>query len=98
MLRIIDDLLDVSRIARGKVRLTLEILDARMIVQNADGSRPEMCGNGLRCVALKLAERDALEHAEYAIETDAGLRRCEVSRAGSEASVLIEMGRAGPRG
>src|SRR3954462_13276030 len=25
---------------------------ARMVVRNADGSRPEMCGNGLRCVAL----------------------------------------------
>jgi diaminopimelate epimerase len=27
----------------------------RMIVSNADGSRPEMCGNGLRCVAAFLA-------------------------------------------
>jgi diaminopimelate epimerase len=25
-----------------------------MRVVNADGSRPEMCGNGLRCVALHL--------------------------------------------
>src|SRR5690606_8089673 len=25
---------------------------ARMTVLNADGSRPEMCGNGLRCAAL----------------------------------------------
>jgi len=31
---------------------------ARMVVLNADGSRPEMCGNGLRCVALHLARRD----------------------------------------
>jgi diaminopimelate epimerase len=71
---------------------------ARMIVQNADGSRPEMCGNGLRCVALRLAERDGLELAEYAIETDSGLRRCVVSRTGAEASVLIDMGRAEPGG
>jgi diaminopimelate epimerase len=69
-----------------------------MIVQNADGSQPEMCGNGLRCVALRLAERDGLEHAEYSIDTDAGLRRCRVSRIGAEASVLIDMGRAEPRG
>lgn len=67
---------------------------ARMIVQNADGSRPEMCGNGLRCVALKLAERDEREQAEYAIDTDAGVRRCVVSRRGAAGSVLIEMGRA----
>ena len=32
---------------------------ATMTVLNADGSRPEMCGNGLRCVALHLATRIA---------------------------------------
>ncbi len=31
---------------------------ASMQVINADGSRPEMCGNGLRCVALHLAIGD----------------------------------------
>lgn len=71
---------------------------ARMIVQNADGTRPEMCGNGLRCVALGLAARDGLERAEYSVETDAGLRRCDVSRQGDRASVLIDMGRAESRG
>src|SRR6185437_12916070 len=29
--------------------------DARMRVINADGSTPEMCGNGVRCVALRFA-------------------------------------------
>src|SRR5438874_12768254 len=24
-------------------------IDARLIILNADGSRPEMCGNGVRC-------------------------------------------------
>src|SRR5690348_13970988 len=43
---------------------------ARMVVLNADGSRPEMCGNGLRCVALHLAYRDGLAHASYRLETD----------------------------
>src|SRR6185436_1323850 len=28
---------------------------ARMVVLNADGSRSEMCGNGVRCVVLHLA-------------------------------------------
>jgi diaminopimelate epimerase len=71
---------------------------ARMIVQNADGSRPEMCGNGLRCVALGLAARDGLDRAEFSVETDAGLKRCEVSRQGDRANVLIDMGRAESRG
>src|SRR5687768_14764213 len=34
---------------------------ARMIVVNADGSRPEMCGNGLRCVAAWLLDRGRVE-------------------------------------
>jgi diaminopimelate epimerase len=65
---------------------------ARMIVRNADGSRPEMCGNGLRCVALLLAEKDGLERTEYVLETDAGDRLARVERRGAEASVTLGMG------
>jgi diaminopimelate epimerase len=66
---------------------------ARMVVRNADGSRPEMCGNGLRCVALLLAERDGLERTEYVLETDAGDRRALVERRGAEARVTLGMGK-----
>ncbi len=62
--------------------------DARMVVLNADGSRPEMCGNGLRCVAAHVSA--ATGRRELVIETDAGKRRCVVD--GDE--VEIEMGRA----
>ncbi len=51
----------------------------RMVVLNADGSRPEMCGNGLRCVAGWLAERELIT-AQTSVETDAGPRACEVKR------------------
>jgi diaminopimelate epimerase len=71
---------------------------ARMIVQNADGSRPEMCGNGLRCVALHLARRDGLAEADYVVETDAGEKRCAVRGSGDSASIVIGMGRAEARG
>jgi len=86
-----DGVLVVSKPTRAGSRAT-------MTVQNADGSRPEMCGNGLRCVALRLAAEDGREQTEYLIDTDAGARRCEVSRHGGTASVLIEMGRAEDRG
>jgi len=72
---------------------------ARMIVLNADGTRPEMCGNGLRCVGSFLASRGA--PAVFDVETDAGLRRCEVSAASAadEATwVTISLGRAVPEG
>ncbi len=64
----------------------------RMIVLNADGSRPEMCGNGLRCVAAMLAGDTA---CEMTVATDAGDRRARVSFTGAdEALVEVEMGRA----
>ena len=65
---------------------------ARMVVLNADGSRPEMCGNGLRCVALLLAEKDGVDQAEYVLETDAGDRAARVERRGAVASVTLGMG------
>ena len=46
--------------ADGILQVTLpggDGADARMVVWNADGSRPEMCGNGLRCVAAYLARK-----------------------------------------
>ncbi len=61
---------------------------ARMKVINADGSVPEMCGNGLRCVALHLQSRHAAH--PFDVETDAGLRTCEVDAA--TAQVTIGMG------
>lgn len=66
---------------------------ARMVVLNADGSRPEMCGNGLRCAALLLAERDGKELTEFVVETDAGDRLARVERSGAAGHVTIGMGR-----
>ena len=71
---------------------------ASMVVHNADGSRPEMCGNGLRCVALHLSRLDGVDHAEYTIDTDAGPRRSVVVRDGDRAQVLIDLGRAEAQG
>jgi diaminopimelate epimerase len=69
---------------------------ARMKVVNADGSVPEMCGNGLRCVALHLARVRGLG-AEYAsstfdIDTDAGVLSCLVERERDAAMVTVDMG------
>jgi diaminopimelate epimerase len=66
---------------------------ARMVVINADGSIPEMCGNGLRCVAVHVATARGLEDAELTVETDAGPRRCVVSGRGRAVPhVEVEMG------
>ena len=66
-----------------------------MVVLNADGSRPEMCGNGLRCVAAYAAERTGAADASLVVRTDAGERRCVVRRIGaSEYSARVAMGAA----
>lgn len=67
---------------------------ARMRVLNADGSTPEMCGNGLRCVALHLARERGAKTLEAIVETDAGPRSCSVLSVSSdsEADVLVDMG------
>jgi diaminopimelate epimerase len=49
--------------------------DVRMTVLNADGSRPEMCGNGLRCVVGWLTEGRAGSDRTVRVATDAGLLR-----------------------
>lgn len=63
---------------------------ARMRVINADGSVPEMCGNGLRCVALHYARARGLSRAEVVFDTDAGLRPCTVDA--DAGTVTIDMG------
>lgn len=59
-----------------------------MTVLNADGSRPEMCGNGIRCVAIHLAGRIGASPTELVIDTDAGPRRCTLVGDGVE----VDMG------
>jgi len=62
---------------------------ARMTVLNADGSRPEMCGNGLRCAALAVSEGD--DESDFVMLTDAGPRTCQLRRTGP-ASALVTTG------
>lgn len=65
---------------------------AAMIVINYDGSRPEMCGNGLRCVALVVAGADA----DLVIDTDAGPKPCRVREVAGgtwlSGQVAVDMG------
>lgn len=47
--------------------------DLRMDIYNADGSRAEMCGNGIRCLALYARLRGLCPGGELHVETLAGI-------------------------
>src|SRR5436309_14518736 len=61
--------------ADGLIRLTPgdSGIDAVMELRNADGSRAETSGNGLRCVARALVDAGAVTAKTITIETDAGV-------------------------
>ncbi|WP_100934607.1 bifunctional diaminopimelate epimerase/glutamate racemase [Candidatus Chlamydia corallus] len=45
--------------------------DAQLIIFNSDGSRPMMCGNGLRCVIAHLANQ--MGKSDISVSTDSGI-------------------------
>lgn len=65
----LDGLLVLGRSERADVRMTL---------YNADGSRPETCGNGLRAVAFLARLRGHVAGERLTVECDAGVREAEV--------------------
>ena len=69
----------------------------RFVIQNADGSVPEMCGNGARCAALWIATGGGARpaRARVTLRTDAGPRPCAVeAELPTNGTVEVEMGTA----
>ncbi len=60
-----------------------------MRVLNADGSIPEMCGNGLRCVVAHLVRTGRVSGREIVVDTDAGPHACVVH--GQDPDLEIEV-------
>jgi diaminopimelate epimerase len=64
--------------------------ELRMRIFNADGTEPEMCGNGMRCLARFLADSDGdLSGRQWQIETLAGRIVPELRQDGS---IRVDMG------
>jgi len=51
--------------------------DVRMTIFNADGSKAEMCGNGIRALFLFAADTGIFKRDVASIETDAGIKEVE---------------------
>lgn len=67
----------------------------QMILWNSDGSRPEVSGNGLRCLGQALAAHvGAFEPVAFSVVTDGGVRTLEVEPAHPVANVRVDMGPA----
>ncbi len=69
--------------------------DAEMEMYNADGSRSEMCGNGLRCVAKFVFDHDIAPRKQLNLMTGAGLKQAEVVSTDAEGKadlLSLEMG------
>jgi diaminopimelate epimerase len=66
--------------------------DYTMRIYNSDGSEPQMCGNGIRCMAKFLVdiEKRATMEATYKIWTNAGVIIPKIS---SDGLVTVDMGR-----
>lgn len=63
--------------------------DLSMRIYNSDGSEPEMCGNGIRCLAKFVADIDGKKTFKYKINTLAGLIQPELLPNGQ---VCVDMG------
>ena len=74
--------------------LPSQVADARMRIFNSDGSEPEMCGNGLRCLGKFLFDKGLCRKNPLTVETGAGVltlsMEIEDGRAGQ---ITVDMGR-----
>ena len=68
--------------------------DVTMRIFNTDGTEPEMCGNGIRCVAKFAYDMDIVKKTDFVIHTGRGnlLAQCTCGPDGKVASVKIDMG------
>lgn len=66
--------------------------DSKMRIFNPDGSEPEMCGNGIRCVA-KYVYDNIIKKDEIAIETLAGVKNVRLYKEKETTYVRVNMGR-----
>ena len=66
----------------------------RMQAFNADGSRAEMCGNGIRCVAKLAYERGWARENPLRVQTDAGVLTLDLTsdNTGTVGEVRVDMG------
>lgn len=67
--------------------------DFEMAMYNADGSRGEMCGNGIRCVGKYVYDKGLTDKTHITVETLAGVKSLDLTvRDGKVRLVRVDMG------
>ena len=70
-----------------------KVADFEMEMYNADGSRGEMCGNGIRCVAKYVYDYGLTDKTQIAVETLAGIKYLDLTvRDGKAVQIKVNMG------
>lgn len=70
-----------------------ECADFEMKMYNADGSRGEMCGNGIRCVGKYVYDYGLIDQTEISVETLGGIKHLSLTvEEGKVALVKVDMG------
>lgn len=70
-----------------------EKADFEMEMYNADGSRGEMCGNGIRCVGKYVYDHGMTDKTEVSVETLGGIKYLNLNvENGKVRSVKVDMG------
>lgn len=70
-----------------------EVADFEMEMYNADGSRGEMCGNGIRCVAKYVYDYGLTDQTQISVETLGGIKYLDLTvQDGKVALVKVDMG------
>ena len=68
--------------------------DFEMEMYNADGSRGEMCGNGIRCVAKYVYDYGLIDKTQISVETLGGIKYLDLTvEDGKVSQVKVDMGK-----
>lgn len=70
-----------------------EIADCEMEMYNADGSKGEMCGNGIRCVAKFAYDKGLVNKERITVATGAGIKTLDLTIENGKVSLVrVDMG------
>jgi len=74
--------------------LNSQVCDLQFRIFNSDGSEAQMCGNGMRCFARLVYEKQIIRKNEFSVETLAGkiIPRILFDKAGNIDAVKVDMG------